>query len=56
MQVLLGHSDPRMTARYAHLSDEHLAISAQRLNGVLTLPASDGEETTLTEDVQPERK
>jgi integrase len=39
IQKMLGHSDPRMTNRYAHLSDEHLDKTAQRLNGVLTLPA-----------------
>jgi integrase len=38
LQVMLGHSDPRMTARYAHLSNEHLDRTAQRLNGVLSLP------------------
>jgi integrase len=51
LQILLGHKDPRMTARYAHLSDAHLAANAQRLNGVLTLPAPDSE---TTPDVQPE--
>jgi integrase len=38
VQVLLGHSDPRMTQRYAHLEKEHLAEAAQRLNGVLVRP------------------
>lgn len=38
IQKLLGHSDMRMTTRYAHLSPEHLATAAARLNGVLTLP------------------
>ena len=37
IQKMLGHSDPRMTNRYAHLSNEHLDKTAQRLNGVLTL-------------------
>jgi integrase len=37
LQVLLGHSDPRMTSRYAHLSNEHLSNAAKRLNGVLAL-------------------
>jgi integrase len=39
IQKLLGQSDPRMTSRYAHLSNAHLDNTAQRLNGVLTLPA-----------------
>ncbi|HZY60888.1 MAG TPA: tyrosine-type recombinase/integrase [Edaphobacter sp.] len=39
LQKLLGHSDPRMTDRYAHLSNEHLANAARRLDGVLRLPA-----------------
>jgi integrase len=38
IQRLLGHSDPRMTARYTHLSNAHLDSAAQRLNGVLRLP------------------
>lgn len=36
---LLGHSDLRMTIRYAHLGQEHLDAAASRLDGVLTLPA-----------------
>ncbi len=43
IQKLLGHSDPRMTNRYAHLSNAHLDTTAQRLNGVLTLPEPAGE-------------
>lgn len=39
IQKLLGHSDPRMTQRYTHLSSAHLAAAASRLDGVLTLPA-----------------
>ena len=39
LQKLLGHSDPRMTSRYAHLSDDHLATAARRLDNVLTMPA-----------------
>ena len=38
LQRLLGHSDPRMTARYAHLGQDHLDAAASRLDGVLTLP------------------
>jgi hypothetical protein len=40
IQKLLGHSDPRMTSRYSHLSPDHLAAAASRLDGVLTLPES----------------
>jgi integrase len=38
IQKFLGHSDPRMTARYAHLGEKHLTKVAENLNGVLTLP------------------
>jgi integrase len=37
LQKLLGHSDSRMTNRYAHLSDEFLGNAVRRLDGVLTL-------------------
>lgn len=40
LQKLLGHSDPRMANRYAHLSNEHLGNAARRLDGVLSLPAA----------------
>jgi integrase len=43
VQVLLGHSDPRMTQRYAHLEKQHLAEAAQRLNTILVRPALEGE-------------
>lgn len=39
LQKLLGHSDPRMTSVYAHLSADHLKAAAAKLDGVLTLPA-----------------
>jgi integrase len=39
LQKLLGHSDPRMTNRYAHLSNAHLETAARRLDGVFTLHA-----------------
>jgi len=41
LQKLLGHSDPRMTQRYTHLSQEHLDSAASRLDGVLSLPSSE---------------
>ncbi len=40
LQKLLGHSDPRMTSRYMHLSGEHLRSASSRMDGVLTLPPS----------------
>jgi integrase/recombinase XerD len=39
IKELLGHSDLRMTLRYAHLKQEHLVEAASRLNGVFSLPA-----------------
>ena len=32
VQELLGHADPKMTMRYAHLSQEHLKDSVNLLN------------------------
>jgi integrase len=43
LQKLLGHSDPRMTNRYAHLSNEHLGNAAHRLDGALSLPVPSNE-------------
>ncbi len=37
LQKLLGHSDPRMTDRYAHLSETFLGEAARKLDGVLSL-------------------
>jgi len=37
LQKLLGHSDPRMTDRYAHLSQSFLLGAAKQLDGVLSL-------------------
>jgi site-specific recombinase XerD len=44
IQKLLGHSDPRMTQRYAHLGQDHLDAAASRLDGVLSLPAPEGKQ------------
>lgn len=37
LQKLLGHSDPRMTDRYAHLSQPFLLDAAKKLDGALSL-------------------
>lgn len=37
LQKLLGHSDPRMTDRYAHLSQSFLLDAAKKLEGVVSL-------------------
>jgi site-specific recombinase XerD len=29
VQILLGHSDPKMTMRYAHLAPQHLRAAAE---------------------------
>jgi integrase len=39
LQKLLGHSDTRMTDRYAHLSQPFLLDAAKKLDGVLMLSA-----------------
>ena len=39
VQAFLGHADPRMTTRYAHLSPAHLADTASKLDGLFALPA-----------------
>lgn len=44
LQKLLGHSDPRMTNRYAHLSNAHLETAARRLDGMFILPSARNEE------------
>ena len=33
VQQLLRHSDPKLTARYAHLAPDHLAAAVAALNG-----------------------
>ncbi len=55
LQKLLGHSDPRMTDRYAHLSAEHLGNAAKRLDTVLSLapaaaPATEGTEASNSDN------
>ncbi len=34
IQSLLGHKDPRMTQRYSHLSQEHLAEAVKSLDQI----------------------
>ena len=38
VQELLGHKDPTMTARYAHLSPAHKAAAVAKLGTALTVP------------------
>jgi hypothetical protein len=38
VQELLGHKDPTMTARYAHLSPAHQAAAVARLTAALAPP------------------
>jgi integrase len=47
LQKLLGHSDPRITDRYAHLSQPFLLDAAMRLDAVLTLAVEEVDEGTI---------
>jgi integrase len=38
LQKILGHSDVKMTARYAHLSPQHLRAGMERMEGLTGLP------------------
>jgi len=42
LEEILGHSDYKMTQRYAHLSPAHLQAGVERLEGLTSRP-SDGE-------------
>ena len=54
LQKLLGHSDPRMTDRYAHLSQPFLLDAAKRLDGVLSLvPAPEEKEEEEAKEKAP---
>lgn len=52
LQKLLGHSDPRMTDRYAHLSETFLGDAARRLDGALP-SAIDFAQAATSESEQP---
>jgi integrase len=56
LQKLLGHSDPRMTDRYAHLSQTFLLDAAKRLDGVLTLAPAPEEANAETEEEESKEK
>ena len=49
LQKLLGHSDPRMTDRYAHLSQPLLLDAAKRLDAILTLAPATEEEIAVSD-------
>jgi integrase len=40
LKEILGHSDIKMTARYAHLSPHHLRTGVERLKGLATAPTA----------------
>jgi integrase len=49
LQKLLGHSDPRMTDRYAHLSQPFLLDAAKRLDAVLSLTPAEPDQEEVPE-------
>jgi integrase len=52
IQQLLGHKDLRMTARYAHLSDDHLQEAVKSLDTALGSPKAIDTLWTPAEDVR----
>jgi integrase len=56
LQKLLDHSDPRMTDRYAHLSQPFLLDAAKRLDGVLSLTPAPEEAIAETEGDEAKKK